>query len=277
MNLIRPIHTAPLSIAILFLLVACQDIGEVSADETRLTPGSVFQDCAHCPEMVVVPPGVYVMGLGGTTPAESPRHRVTIRKAFAIGRYEVTFDEWEACLADGGCDHDPNDHDWGRATRPVINVTFAQVETYLRWLNKTTAQTYRLPSEAEWEYAHRGGTTTTYPWGNEVGVNLANCKDCKSLWSAKSTAPVGSFEANPFGLYDTAGNAFEWTADCWNPSHDGAPADGSVRTDGDCKQRVMRGGSFYYFSKVARSSYRAKNRQEVNSYWLGFRVVRELP
>ena len=265
------------NLAFLFILVACANVEKATADDIDYSPGTVFQDCDYCPELVVVPNGIYVMGLGGTTEAENPRHRVTIRKPFAIGRYEVSFNEWEACMTDGGCDHDPDDHKWGRGTRPVINVKFGQVEKYLNWLSEATGQTYRLPSESEWEYAHRGGTTTTYPWGNELGINLANCKDCKSMWSAKGTAPVGSFEANAYGLFDTVGNAFEWTADCWNPNHENAPADGSARTDGDCKQRVMRGGSFYYFSKVARSSYRAKNRKEVNSYWLGFRVVRELP
>ncbi len=249
----------------------------LQAQETTFKPGDVFRDCDDCPELVVVPPGLFVMGLGGTTKTEGPSHRVFIEKPFAIGRFEVTFDQWEACIRGGGCTHQPDDHLWGRGTRPVINLNYTHIENYLKWLRGTTGQTYRLPSEAEWEYAHRGNTTTLYPWGNEVGVNLANCKDCKSIWSAKGTAPVGSFPPNAFGLYDTVGNAYEWTADCWNPSHEGAPPKGGIRTDGDCNQRVMRGGSFYYFSKVGRSSYRSKNALPVNSYWLGFRVLRELP
>jgi formylglycine-generating enzyme required for sulfatase activity len=261
----------------LFLLISLGMAQTAHSSNPSPAPGEVFQDCPECPEMVVVPPGLFIMGLGGTTPAEGPRHRVFIRQAFAIGRHEITFDNWRSCFIDGACGKTPDDHEWGRGIRPVINLTYPQIENYLSWLSNKTGQVYRLPSEAEWEYAHRGGTTTTFYWGDEVGVNLANCKDCKSPWSAKSTAPVGSFEPNAFGLYDTAGNAYEWTADCWNANHKGAPGDGSARTDGDCKQRVMRGGSFYYFSKVARSSYRSKNQMQVNSYWLSFRVVRELP
>lgn len=241
-----------------------------------LQPGDVFSDCDTCPEMVVVPPGIFIMGLGGTTRKEGPPHRVNIDEPFAIGVYEVTFDEWEACRAEGACAHDPDDHGWGRGDRPVVNVTMGDVEQYLAWLSEKTGHDYRLPSEAEWEYAHRAGSTTIFPWGDEAGKNRANCKDCYSEWSAKSTAPVGSFEPNAFGLYDTVGNAYEWTADCWNPTHEGASGDGSARTDGDCRQRVMKGGSFYYFQKVGRSSYRAKNPGVVNSYWLGFRVVRDL-
>lgn len=247
-----------------------------TADGHALKPGQVFRDCAECPDMVVVPPGIFIMGLGGTTKREGPPHRVNIARPFAIGVYEVTFDQWQACVAEGGCVHEPDDHQWGRGDRPVINVTIEHVERYLAWISAKTGKTYRLPSEAEWEYAHRAGTTSSFPWGDEAGKNKANCKDCYSEWSAKSTAPVGSFEPNGFGLYDTVGNAYEWTADCWNETHQGAPGDGSARTDGDCRQRVMKGGSFYYFQKVGRSSYRARNPVVVNSYWLGFRVVREL-
>lgn len=260
----------------IFIGAALTALMHAPAAAQELKPGDTFKDCDECPEMVVVPPGLFIMGLGGTSPKEGPAHRVNIDKPFAIGVYEVTFDQWEECVAAAGCTTDPDDHTWGRGNRPVVNVTVADVEEYLVWISKKTGKTYRLPSEAEWEYANRGGTTTTFWWGDDVGENLANCKDCGSEWSAKSTAPVGSFAANPFGLYDTMGNAYEWTADCWNESHNGAPGDGSARADGDCKQRVMRGGSFYYFKKVGRSSYRARNRNAVNSYWLGFRVVRDL-
>ena len=257
--------------AVLLLLAAPKE-----ASAAELKPGNVFKDCEDCPEMVVVPPGVFIMGLGGTSRKEGPPHRVNIEKPFAIGVYEVTFDQWQACRDDGGCTHDPDDHDWGRGSRPVVNVTMDHVETYLTWISAKTGANYRLPSEAEWEYANRAGTTTKFPWGDEAGKNRANCKDCYSEWSAKGTAPVGSFEPNAFGLYDTVGNAYEWTADCWNPTHEGAPGDGSARTDGNCKQHVMKGGSFYYFQKVGRSSYRAKNPSVVNSYWLGFRAARDL-
>ncbi len=169
----------------------------------------------------------------------------------------------------------------GQKGRPVINVTFVDAKQYLRWISNKTGKIYRLPSEAEWEYADRGGTTTLWWWGEKVGRNHANCKDCKSKWSDGGTlphgsAPVGSFKPNPFGLYDTTANLFEWVEDCWNPSHRGAPSDGSARKEGNCRYRVIRGGSFYYYSKVGRAAYRAKNPPGVKSYWLGFRVLREL-
>ncbi len=242
-----------------------------------LKPGTVFRDCPECPELVVVPSGLFIMGSNGTRKTEKPARRVNIAKPFAIGRYEITFKEWIACLNAGFCDVNPDDHKWGKRGRPVINITWDQAKTYTKWLSQKTGHRYRLPSEAEWEYAHRAGTTTDFWWGKEPGENNANCKDCKSEWSAKSSAPIGSFKPNPFGLYDTTANVFEWVEDCWNPDHQGAPNTTEPRMTGDCKFRVIRGGSFYYFNKVARASYRAKNPPGVKSYWLGFRVVRELP
>jgi len=248
-------------------------------------PGFVFKDCETCPELVIVPKGLFIMGLGGKG-RHGPPHRVNIKKSFAIGRYEVTFPQWLACVAEEGCRHKPHDHNWGRVGRPVINITWDQANNYLRWLSRKTGKTYRLPSEAEWEYVNRAGSTTAYWWGKTAGEGMANCRDCESraCCTAKDhsccshgTKPVGTFKPNRFGLFDTSGNVFEWTADCWNRNHKGAPKDGSVRTEGDCKNRVIRGGSFYYFSKVARSFYRSKNPPGVKSYWLGFRVVRELP
>ena len=250
-----------------------------------MAPGTVFKDCDTCPEMVVLPAGIYIMGLGGKG-RHGPPHRVNFAKPFAVGRFEIKFTEWFACVAEEGCRHKPHDHNWGQIGRPVINVTWAQAKNYTQWLSRKTGKTYRLPTEAEWEYAARGGTTTTFWWGNDVGSKQANCRDCVSrqCCSAKDhsscshgTLPVGSFKPNPYGIHDTAGNVFEWTEDCWNRNHKGAPRDGSARTTGDCRNRVIRGGSFYYFNKVARSFYRSKNPPGVKSYWLGFRVVRELP
>ncbi len=246
-----------------------------SAQQTStLKSGQVFRDCKMCPEVVVIPKGLYMMGSNSRYKAANPAHRVSVRKSFAIGRFEVTFKEWLACVSGGGCQHKPDDHKWGRTGRPVINVTWDQAKTYLRWLSKRTGKVYRLPTEAEWEYVHRAGTTTRFWWGDMVDENKANCKDCKTKWSAKSTAPVGSFQANPFGVHDTSGNVFEWV---WNKNHHDAPKTVAPRLTGNCNFRVIRGGSFYYFNKVARSFYRAKNPPSVKSYWLGFRVLRELP
>lgn len=240
-------------------------------------PGDVFRDCDTCPEMVVVPAGAFVMGLGDRYKQELPAHRVKIPRPFAIGRYEVTFDEWQACVDVGVCKHEPDDHKWGRGRRPVINLTFKQMKGYVAWLSARTGETYRLPSDAEWEYAARGGTVTEFWWGDEVGENRANCRDCGAEWSGLGSAPVGSFGPNPYGLFDTSGNVWEWVEDCWNPNHENAPGDGSARTDGDCGKRVIRGGgAWYYVKKNIRSAWRFKNDARVKSYWLGFRVVREL-
>ena len=216
-----------------------------------LRPGRVFRDCPECPEMVVVPAGSFMMGSpsheAGRGDDEGPRHRVTIEKPFAVGKYEVTFAEWDACVADGGCGgHRPEDEGWGRGRRPVINVNWDDAKAYVRWLNRKTGKQYRLPSEAEWEYAARAGTTTRYNWGDDIGRNRANCNGCGSRWDRKQTAPVGSFRANVFGLHDVHGNVWEWVEDCLNYNYAGAPADGSPWTDGDCTlAAVLRGGSWF--------------------------------
>ncbi len=240
-------------------------------------PGEKFSDCATCPELVVVPAGAFTMGRDGKFANEGPAHDVTIERPFAIGVYEVTFDNWQACIDAGGCARMPDDHKWGRGRRPVINVTWQDARTYLAWLSEKTGQHYRLPSEAEWEYAARAGTTTDYWWGDQIGENLGNCRDCKSQWSAQGSAPVGSFAANPFGLFDVHGNIWEMTQDCWNETHAGVPVDGTARNTGDCQYRVMRSGSWYYFSKNSRSSWRFRNDARIKSYGVGFRVVREMP
>ncbi len=209
-------------------------------------PGAIFRDCDQCPEMVVVPAGRFRMGdlSGGGASDERPVHDVTIDYSFAVGKYEVTFAEWDACVAAGGCTHRPDDEGWGRHARPVINVSWNDAQEYVRWLSRETGKTYRLLSEAEWECVARAGTTTEYWWGNEIGTNRANCEGCGSRWDNKRTVPVGSFQPNAFGLYDTAGNVWEWVADCWNGSYAGAPSDGSAWMSGNCDIRVWRGGSW---------------------------------
>ena len=249
----------------------------VEAGMPNSKPGTLFQDCAVCPEMIVIPAGSFMMGSDHRHKFERPSHKVTITRPFALGIYEVTFDEWQACFIEGGCAHVPDDHNWGKGRRPVMNITWFETQKYLEWLSKKTGHKYRLPTEAEWEFAARAGTTTEFWWGNQVGENLANCRDCKSQWSKKGSAPVGSFKPNPFGLYDIHGNEWEWLQDCWNPSHIGAPTDGSARLNGNCQLRVIRSGSWYYFSKNMRSAWRFKNDARVKSYGIGMRVVRDLP
>jgi formylglycine-generating enzyme required for sulfatase activity len=236
-------------------------------------PGDVFRDCQGCVEMLVVPAGSFEMG--STTEYENPPHRVTIPKAFAIGRHEVTFDQWDACVADGGCKHRPDDREWGRGDRPVINVSWLDAKAFVAWLSQKTGQTYRLPSEAEWEYAARGGTNSPYWWGRDAGSRQANCRECNT-GTSQQTSAVGSYKANPFGLYDTAGNAAEWVEDCWNDNYRGAPQNGSPWLTGQCRLRVLRGGAFDSAAKYLRSTARFRYDSDVRYSANGFRVVREL-
>lgn len=170
--------------------------------------GETFQDCAGCPEMVVVPAGSFQMGSPsgeqGRDDDEGPLHRVSVQDTFAVGKFEVTFLEWDACVLAGGCGHRPEDHGWGRGNRPVIYVSWHDAQEYVRWLSGTTGYEYRLLTEAEWEYAARSGTQTVRHWGESIGHNHANCDGCGSRWSDKQTAPVGSFSPNGFGIMGTS-------------------------------------------------------------------------
>jgi formylglycine-generating enzyme required for sulfatase activity len=256
-------------------------------------PGN--KDCADCPEMVVVPAGKFMMGSPSSEPGhdenEAPLHAVTFAKPFAIGKYEVTFDEWDACVAAKACAAVPDDG-WGRGRRPVIYVNFEMAAGYARWLTKQTGKSYRVPSEAEWEYAARGGTTTPWFWGDtstpacEFGnVGDESVKAEHPDWPLHScndgyakTSPVGSFKPNKFGLHDTAGNVWEWVEDCFNPSYEGAPPDGSAWLAGDCVRRVDKGGGWYNKPESVRPALRYAGedpRRQNNT--LGFRVVRTLP
>ncbi|WP_407519741.1 SUMF1/EgtB/PvdO family nonheme iron enzyme [Methylobacterium oryzisoli] len=237
-------------------------------------PGETFQDCGTCPELVVVPPGEFTMT--GEAEFEKPAHRVVIRRPFAIGRHEVTFAQWDACAAAGACKADVDDHGFGRGDRPVIDVSYDEVQAFLRWLSAQARRTYRLPSEAEWEYAARAGSTTPFWWGAVAGNGRANCEDCSPA-PPRRTLPVGSFRPNGFGLYDTAGNAAEWVEDCWNPTYRGAPADGAPWRAGQCQLRVLRGGSFTGRAAAARSGARFRYDRDIRYYANGFRVVRDLP
>ena len=259
--------------ALAWLFCATGSSWAAGSDAERL-PGELFRDCSDCPELVIVPSGEFDMG-STAKPTEQPVHHVSIPKNFAIGRREVTFAEWDRCVAGSGCKFSPPDQGWGRGDRPVTNVSWDDAQEFLAWLSKTTGKPYRLPTEAEWEYAARGGSTTPYWWGKDVGAGRAQCAECGGSADSR-TAPVGSFRPNAFGLYDTAGNAAEWVEDCWNPTHRGAPNDGSARTDGDCSLRVLRGGSFADKAIAVRSSARFRYDQGVRYYANGFRVARDL-
>ena len=221
----------------------------------------------------MVPAGSFPMG--STSEFENPVHTVKIEKEFAIGKHEVTFDEWDQCVEEGGCKHKPDDRDWGRGERPAINVSWMDTKEFVTWMSQKTGQTYRLPSEAEWEYAARGGVNLPYWWGRDIGAKLANCRECK-VDNAQQTLPVGSFKANPFGLYDTAGNAAEWVEDCWNDNYRGAPANGKAWDTGQCRLRVLRGGAFDSGARYLRTQSRFRYDADVRFSANGFRVLREL-
>jgi formylglycine-generating enzyme required for sulfatase activity len=258
------------------------DVGPLSPERERaLKPKDTFKECEKCPEMVVVPTGRFTMGSPaseqGRDVDESPQHSVTIAKPIAVGRFAVTFDEWDACVADGGCDgYKPSDQGWGRGRRPVINVSWEDSMTYVDWLSRKTGKPYRLLTEAEWEYAARASSTTAYYWGDEIGKGNANCNGCSSKWDNEQTSPVGSFIANAFGLYDMAGNVWQSVQDCYHESYKEAPIDGSPWTSGDCSRRVIRGGSWISYPLLLRSAGRFWNTSNSRGNLLGFRVGRTL-
>lgn len=229
------------------------------------------------PEMVRIEPGKFMMGSDEYSD-EKPVHEVKIAYPFEIGKYEVTFDEYDAFAKDTKRKL-PSDEGWGRGKRPVINVSFDDAQAYVKWLSGKTGKKYRLPTEAEWEYVARAGTQTRYWWGNDIGSNNADCDGCGSQWDNKQTAPVGSFQPNPFGLFDTAGNVWEWTQDCWHDNYTNAPTDGSAwleQDGGDCNRRVVRGGSWINIPQYLRSADRVGSGTDGAYSDLGFRIARAL-
>lgn len=273
----------------------------------------IFKDCRDCPEMIILPAGSFMMG----TPAgevedakaalERPVHRVTLAYRFAVGRYEVTFAEWDACVADGGCGgYFPPDQGWGRDRQPVIAVTWEDAQAYVSWLSRKTGYRYRLLTEAEWEYAARAGTTTPFSTGKNISLDEANFstspnknayKDLfgsfdedgfevaaphdrlgKLLSNGRRPVPVGILKPNRFGLFDMHGNVWEWIEDCAYDSYHGAPTDGRARVSTACQSHVLRGGSWMQNVAEARSASRNLGRQShLKSDATGFRVAKTLP
>ena len=248
-------------------------------------PGDVFQDCPSCPEMVMIPAGEFRMGSPSNEPQrdsdEGPQRNVTISE-FALAKTEVTFAQWAACVAAGGCRHRPDDGGWGRGNRPVINVSWNDAQEYVRWLSRETGQSYRLPSEAEWEYAARAGTTTRFHTGHCITTDQANfdgdhpASGCPRGQDRSRTVPVGSFAPNAFGLHDMHGNVWEWVQDCWNGSYRGAPSNGSAWMSGDCGRAVLRGGARNNHGQYLRSANRHRTARGTRFHTIGFRVARSV-
>ena len=253
---------------------------EVKGKRTGLKPGRVFRDC---PEMVVVPAGSFMM----------VSHRVTITRPFAVGKYEVTFAEWEACANDGGCNgHLPDDKGWGRGRRPVLDVSWYDAKGYVKWLSENTGKPYRLLSEMKWEYAARGKTRTSLYWDGGFSKQYAYANGADETfvemhknWTGPIapcrdgfvyTSSVSSFMANGFGLHDMLGNLWEWVEDCWNSGYWSVAVDGNPWVNGDCSKRVLRGASWSSLGPMNHLAYRYWFSAEGQGDSYGFRVARTL-
>lgn len=266
-------------------------------------PDREIKECPDCPQLVGIPAGKFAMGSPKSEPgrfdAEGPQHYVSVR-AFALGKYPVTSEEFltflratgyqpKACnpitglqwkSPGNGLAYSPTQVEppkW-----PAVCLDWDDANAYIAWLNKKVGKkVYRLPSEAEWEYAARGGTTTARWWGDDIGENNANCNGCGSQWDYRVLSDVDAFKSNPFGLYGMLGNAWQWTADCWHPSYVGAPADGSAWRTGDCTKHAIRGGSWdnvpIFIRSATRTGAGANGGEYDYSSLSGFRVARDVP
>jgi formylglycine-generating enzyme required for sulfatase activity/tetratricopeptide (TPR) repeat protein len=263
----------------------------LSIPETRKgRRGRAFRDCPECPEMIEIEPGAFLMGSPLTEPerypsqsaswfnyiqlaqTESPRQLITITSRFAVGRLEVTFAEWDACVAAGGCERSTAaDQGWGRERRPAINVSWNDAKSYVAWINSKTSGSYRLLTEPEWEYVARAGTTTRLPWTKSAGP-VAVCKGCGSAWDGKQTAPVGSLFPNAFGVYDMHGNVWEWLDDCWRDNYLASASS----SEAGCRLRVIRGGSWNDPLTKIRAASRGGASPATSSEYVGFRLARTL-
>ena len=240
------------------------------------------------PEMVTTPTGKFQMGCvsgKGCNKDELPVRTVTFPRPFAIGKYEVTFAEYDRFAKATGRQA-PSDRGWGRGKRPVIYVSWDDARAYASWLSEQTGKRYRLPTEAEWEYATRGGTATPFSTGECINTDQANYngnypwQDCpKTGVDRGKTVEAGSLPANPWGLHEVHGNAGEWVQDCWHASYTGAPDDGTAweaSDGGDCGQRVVRGGSWNVTPEFLRSAYRGWSVSVLRDNFLGFRLAQDL-
>jgi formylglycine-generating enzyme required for sulfatase activity len=252
--------------------------------------GAVARDCPTvCPELVLIPPGAFRMGSPideeGRDHQEGPMHRVKFAGGFYAGKYDVTVGEFSAFVEETHYDAGNNCNGKSNAgwrnpgfaqddTHPVVCVNFADTQAYLAWLSRKTGRAYRLLSESEYEFASRAGTRTAFWWGSRVGINHANCAGCGSAWDRKGTSPVGSFPANPWGLYDTTGNVYVWVSDCWNDIYDNATTDGSPNLQGDCSMRGLRGGGWGSPVPHVRVAFRLADPAGARYDNMGFRVAR---
>lgn len=255
--------------------IECWSVDQIQQEQvaaaTEAGLAKNFRDGPDTPEMVVIPAGSYRMGEAFN------KHKVTIARPFAIGKYPVTVAEWRCYTEKSGATYVPSDNEWEGDSLPVTNINWFDVQNYVQWLSSQTGKTYRLLSEAEWEYACRAGAVTEYYWGDEIGSNNCNCQNSGSEWSRKCASPVGSFKPNVFGLYDMSGNVWEWLEDIWHDNYEGAPTDGKPWSSGGNQLgRVMRGGSWSSFPQYARCAHRLGSVPSIRNFNFGFRIARTL-
>ncbi|HMB72116.1 MAG TPA: formylglycine-generating enzyme family protein [Gammaproteobacteria bacterium] len=278
-----------------------------SLGDAAVKPGQQFRECRNCPEMIVLPSGSFVLGSPEDEPLRrdnEPQKTITFTEPFAMSATPVTWNQWEACVRDNRCDGagveialttlpdgepNPNYADWGRGNRPVVGVSWYDAQAFVGWLNAKTGldDAYRLPSEAEWEYGARAGTTSAFPWGPVLDYDYGNFgtdeeglggkAQGRDVWVAE-TSPVASFPPNAFGIYDMHGNVFEWTEDCYEADRAHTPPDGSANKEGNCANRVFRSGTFLSNPYMQRSARRGAPYPAIlrGRNYLGFRVVRTL-
>lgn len=281
-----------------FVIISLLSIGCSSAPRKSFNVLDSFQDKLYIggfgPKMLVLPPGRFTMGPSlnesGQFASEQPAHEVSINKSFAIGQFELNFEEYDVFVKSSGYEK-PSDLGWGtkywgRGKTPVFNVSWQDANHYLAWLSDQTGAHYRLPTEAEWEYAARAGSVSVFTTGNCITADQANFHDKEQYANCKPTGryrgkviATGKFSPNPWGLYDVHGNILEWTQDCWHDSYNHAPTDGVAwlgENNGNCNRRVLRGGSWSARAIELRLAARASNFQDHKSIFIGFRVVREL-
>ena len=239
-----------------------------------------FKECESCPEMIVVPVGQFRMGASeneaGSTPDERPQHLVTLTNSFSVGRFAVTFDEWDACIAAKGCSYRPSDQNWGRGKRPVISIRWDDAKEYVGWLSRQTGRPYRLLSEAEREYVTRAGTSTAYWWGDDFSPLQANSAypTDQSEPMAARTVLVDSFAPNPWGFFQVHGNVYDWVEDCGSESYIDAPSDGAAQMTGNCEVHMLRGGAFSRRPESLRSAARLWSGNPDPMIYMSVRVAR---
>lgn len=266
---------------VLLLLFACGDPVERTVNKSAewrsqfpMQIGTSFSDCKTCPEMMIIGPGNFMMG--SQVINNKPIHRVYIEYPFAIAKYEVTVREWDACIKAKVCSGEKRTTHYISPDSAVNDLSRADAKAYLAWLNSRTGASYRLPTSAEWEYAARAGTQTNFSWGNEVGSGNANCNGCGSEWDERFAAPVGSFTANNFGLYDMHGNANEHVEDCWRSTYSGQPIDGSAYQKNGCRSFVIRSGNFESIPMFIQSGVRQEYIKKHSYLRVGLRPARDL-